>query len=208
VYSNVIQTCWSVHSPDKRLTAAEHSGTNACTKAQKPNSWTEAEKLTAVSCTQNKDLLYSIKVGRKSCIWTAASHKCSMHARLMLQECVFFHGLIGVFWSLEPDMRLTCPAQCSCDAVMRGSALGVLALFSTLISGTLSCQWIPRIWRRCRSWVLVLAQRTKGFGGSLNLTLYFQIWWIVACNCATEIDEILSCGECWFIHQLSYYHTF
>lgn len=53
------------------------------------------------------------------------------------------------FGSLEPDMPLACPAQRSCDAVMSGSALGVLALLSTLTSGTLSCQWIPRIWRRC-----------------------------------------------------------
>lgn len=116
--------------------------------------------------------------------------------------------LLLLFGSLESDMRLTCPAHRSCDALMSGSALGVLALLSTSTSGTLSCQWIPRIWRRCRSWILALAQRTKGFGGSLNPTLYFQIWWIVACNCATEIDEILSWGECWSIHQLSYYHTF
>lgn len=85
------------------------------------------------------------------------------------------------FGSLESDMRLTCPAQRSCDTVMSASALGVLALLSTSISGTLS--------------------GSLGFdaGGSLNRTLYFQIWWIVACNC--EIDEILSCGECWSIHQ-------
>lgn len=85
--------------------------------------------------------------------------------------------------SLESDMRLTCPAQRSCHTVMSASALGVLALLSTSTSGTLS--------------------GSLGFdaGGSLNPTLYFQIWWIVACNCATEIDEILSCGECWSIHQ-------
>ena len=58
MHSNVIQTCSSVHSPQKCLTAAEHSNLNI----QKPNSWTKAEKFPAISCTRKKDLFYSIKV--------------------------------------------------------------------------------------------------------------------------------------------------
>lgn len=46
------------NSPQKYLTAAEHSNINV----QRPNSWTKAEDLTAVICTQTKDLLYTIKV--------------------------------------------------------------------------------------------------------------------------------------------------
>ena len=56
--SNVIKTCSSVRSLVNCLTAAEHSNLNV----QKPNTWIEAEKLTAVSGTLNKDLLYSIYI--------------------------------------------------------------------------------------------------------------------------------------------------
>ena len=50
-----------MYSLDERLTAGEHSNRNV----QNLNSWTEAAEkrlTTTISCSRNKDLLYSMKV--------------------------------------------------------------------------------------------------------------------------------------------------